>query len=159
MSTIISLTFFLTSLRYLDAKFHHPSLGASPPNRGKTVFACVQYSRKTENRNFVNNSGIGILCSKNSNGRLAFPSSSWASCFLWNQLACGRRGTTFARASNDTAASKNGENRYISKRYKRGIQLQWQWPIGNGIRAFEWYQFRWPSITMSDYIAHHMCYS
>ena len=82
-----------------------------------------------------------------------------SSFFLWNQLACGRRGTTFARASNDTAASKNGENRYISKRYKRGIQLQWKWPIGNGIRAFEWYQFRWPSITMSDYIAHHMCYS
>ena len=26
-----------------------------------------------ENRNSVNNSGIGILCSKNSNGRLAFP--------------------------------------------------------------------------------------
>jgi len=30
-------------------------------------------SRKTENRNSVNNSGIGILCSKNSNERLAFP--------------------------------------------------------------------------------------
>ena len=35
--------------------------------------ACVQNSRKTENHNSVNNSGIGILCSKNSNGRLAFP--------------------------------------------------------------------------------------
>ena len=35
----------VTSLRYLDAKFHHPSLGASPPNRGKTVFACLQNSR------------------------------------------------------------------------------------------------------------------
>ena len=33
----------VTSLRYLDAKFHHPSLGASPPNRGKT-FACLQNS-------------------------------------------------------------------------------------------------------------------
>ena len=57
----------------LDAKFHHPSLGASPPNRGKTVFACLQNSRKMENHNSVNNSGIGILCSKNSNERLAFP--------------------------------------------------------------------------------------
>ena len=63
----------VTSLRYLDAEFHHPSLGASPPNRGKTVFACLRNSRKTANRNSVNNSGIGILCSKNSNGRLAFP--------------------------------------------------------------------------------------
>ena len=27
----------VTSLRYLDAKFHHPSLGASPPNRGKSI--------------------------------------------------------------------------------------------------------------------------
>ena len=27
----------VTSLRYLDAKFHHPSLGASPPNRGKSM--------------------------------------------------------------------------------------------------------------------------
>jgi len=71
----------VTSLRYLDAKFHHPSLGASLPNRGKSI-SCVQNSRKTENRNSVNNSGIGILCSKNSNGRLAFPSSSWASCFI-----------------------------------------------------------------------------
>ena len=44
----------VTSIRYLDAKFHHPSLGASPPNRGKTVFACLQNSRKMENRNFVN---------------------------------------------------------------------------------------------------------
>ena len=60
------------SLRYLDAKFHHPSLGASPPNRGNRIY-CVQNSRKTENRNSVNNSGIGILCSKNSNERLAFP--------------------------------------------------------------------------------------
>ena len=34
----------VTSLRYLDAKFHHPSLGASPPNRGKTAFACLQNS-------------------------------------------------------------------------------------------------------------------
>ena len=24
-------------IRYLDAKFHHPSLGASPPNRGKSI--------------------------------------------------------------------------------------------------------------------------
>ena len=62
----------VTSLRYLDAKFHHPSLGASPPNRGNRI-SCVQNSRKTENRNSVNNSGIGILCSKNSNERLAFP--------------------------------------------------------------------------------------
>ena len=28
--------------------------GASPPNRGKTVFACLQNSRKMENRNSVN---------------------------------------------------------------------------------------------------------
>ena len=62
----------VTSLRYLDAKFHHPSLGASPPNRGNRI-SCVQNSRKTENRNSVNNSGIGILCSKNSNERLAVP--------------------------------------------------------------------------------------
>ena len=62
----------VTSLHYLDAKFHHPSLGASPPNRGNRI-SCVQNSCKTENRNSVNNSGIGILCSKNSNGRLAFP--------------------------------------------------------------------------------------
>ena len=62
----------VTSLRYLDVKFHHPSLGASPPNRGNRI-SCVQNSRKTDNRNSVNNSGIGILCSKNSNGRLAFP--------------------------------------------------------------------------------------
>jgi len=62
----------VTSLRYLDAKFHHPSLGASPPNRGNRI-SCVQNSRKTENRNSVNNSGIGILCSKNSNERLALP--------------------------------------------------------------------------------------
>ena len=27
----------VTSLRYLNAKFHHPSLGASPPNRGKSI--------------------------------------------------------------------------------------------------------------------------
>ena len=27
----------VTFLRYLDAKFHHPSLGASPPNRGKSI--------------------------------------------------------------------------------------------------------------------------
>jgi len=44
----------VTSLRYLEAKFHHPSLGASPPNRGKTVFACLQNSRKMDNRNSVN---------------------------------------------------------------------------------------------------------
>jgi len=62
----------VTSLRYLDAKFHHPSLGASPPNRANRI-SRVQNSRKTENRNSVNNSGIGILCSKNSNERLAFP--------------------------------------------------------------------------------------
>ena len=62
----------VTSLRYLDAKFHHPSLGASPPNRGNRI-SCVQNSRKMENRNSVNNSGIGILCSKNSNERLAVP--------------------------------------------------------------------------------------
>jgi len=62
----------MTSLRYLHAKFHHPSLGASPPNRGNRI-SCVHNSRKTENRNSVNNSGIGILCSKNSNERLAFP--------------------------------------------------------------------------------------
>ena len=62
----------VASLRYLDAKFHHPSLGASPPNRGNRI-SCIQNSRKTENRNSVNNSGIGILCSKNSNERLAFP--------------------------------------------------------------------------------------
>ena len=60
----------VTYLRYLDAKFHHPSLGASSPNRGNRI-SCVQNS-KTENRNSVNNSGIGILCSKNSNERLAF---------------------------------------------------------------------------------------
>ena len=62
----------VTSLRYLDAKFHHFSLGASPPNRGNRI-SCVQNSRKTENRNSVNNSGICILCSKNSNERLAVP--------------------------------------------------------------------------------------
>ena len=62
----------VTSLRYLDAKFHHPSLGASSLNRGNRI-SCVQNSRKTENRNSLNNSGIGILCSKNSNERLAFP--------------------------------------------------------------------------------------
>ena len=62
----------VTSLRYLDANFHHPSLGASPPNRGKRI-SCVQNSRKMENRNSVNNSGIGILCSKNSNEWLAVP--------------------------------------------------------------------------------------
>jgi len=62
----------VTSLRYLDAKFHHPSLGASSPNMGNRI-SCVQNSRKTENRNSVNNSGIGILCCKNSNERLAFP--------------------------------------------------------------------------------------
>ena len=53
-------------------KFHHPSLGASPPNRGNRI-SCIQNSRKTENRYSVNNSGIGILCSKNSNERLAVP--------------------------------------------------------------------------------------
>ena len=42
---------------------HHPLIGAT----------CVQNSRKMENRNSVNNSGIGILCSKNSNERLAVP--------------------------------------------------------------------------------------
>ena len=47
----------VTSLRYLDAKFHHPSLGASSPNRGNRI-SCVQNSRKTENSNSVNNSGI-----------------------------------------------------------------------------------------------------
>jgi len=62
----------VTSLRYLDAKFHHPSLVASSPNRNNRI-SCVQNSRKTENRNSVDNSGIGILCSKNSNERLAFP--------------------------------------------------------------------------------------
>jgi len=62
----------VTSLRYLDAKFHHPSLGASPPNRGNRI-SCVQNSHKMENRNSANNSGIGILCSKNSNERLAVP--------------------------------------------------------------------------------------
>ena len=62
----------VTSLRYLGAKFHHPSLGASPPDRGNRI-SCVQNSRKMENRNSVNNSGIGILCSKNSNERLAVP--------------------------------------------------------------------------------------
>jgi len=62
----------VTSLRYLDAKFHHPSLGASSPNRGNRI-SCVQNSRKMENRNSVNNSGIDILCSKNSNERLAVP--------------------------------------------------------------------------------------
>ena len=62
----------VTSLRYLDAKFHHPSLGASAPNRGNRI-SCVQNSRKMENRNSVNNSGIGIICSKNSNERLAVP--------------------------------------------------------------------------------------
>ena len=62
----------VASLRYLDAKFHHPSLGASPPNRGNRI-SCVQNSRKMENRNSINNSGIGILCSKNSNERLAVP--------------------------------------------------------------------------------------
>ena len=62
----------VTSLRYLDAKFHHPSLGESPPNRGNRI-SCVQNSRKMENRNSVNNSAIGILCSKNSNERLAVP--------------------------------------------------------------------------------------
>ena len=45
---------------------HHPLLGA-------TVFPASRTLVKTENRNSVNNSGIGILCSKNSNGRLAFP--------------------------------------------------------------------------------------
>jgi len=37
----------VTSLRYLDAKFHHPSLGASPPNRGKTVRALVKWRTVT----------------------------------------------------------------------------------------------------------------
>jgi len=34
----------LTSLRYLDAKFHHPSLGASPPNRGKSICLPPEFS-------------------------------------------------------------------------------------------------------------------
>ena len=74
----------VTSLRYLDVKFHHPSLGASPPNRGNRI-SCVQNSRKTENRNSVNNSGMGILCSKNSNGRLAFPAV--AGLLVFSQIA------------------------------------------------------------------------
>ena len=42
------------------------------PNRGNRI-SCVQNSRKMENRNSVNNSGISILCSKNSNKRLDVP--------------------------------------------------------------------------------------
>ena len=71
----------VTSLRYLDAKFHHPSLGASPPNRGNRI-SCVQNSRKTENRNSVNNSAIGILCSKNSNKWLAVPAVAGLLVFI-----------------------------------------------------------------------------
>ena len=55
----------------MDAKFHHPSLGASPPNRGNRI--CLPPWRTLVKRRTVNNSGIGILCSKNSNGRLAIP--------------------------------------------------------------------------------------
>ena len=50
----------VTSLRYLDAKFHYPS-------------PYLPASRTLVKRRTVNNSGIGILCSKNINGRLAFP--------------------------------------------------------------------------------------
>jgi len=78
----------VTSLRYLDAKFHHPSLGASPPNRGNRI-SCVQNSRKTENRNSVNNSGIGILCSKNSNERLAFPAVAGLLVPLYGWIGVG----------------------------------------------------------------------
>jgi len=80
----------VTSLRYLDAKFHRPSLGASPPNRGNRI-SCVQNSPKTENRNSVNNSGIGILCSKNSNERLAFPAVAGLLVFhlCCNLMYCG----------------------------------------------------------------------
>jgi len=60
----------VTSLRYLDAKFHHPSLGHHPLI-GATVFPASRTLVKF--RNSVNNSGIGILCSKNSNERLAVP--------------------------------------------------------------------------------------
>ena len=67
----------VTSLRYLDAKFHHPSLGASPPLR-RTVFACFQNcynscissSRSALRYDSINSNLMNYSWT---NGRLAIP--------------------------------------------------------------------------------------
>ena len=69
----------VTSLRYLDAKFHHPSLGASPPPPlRRTVFACLQNcyssciscSRSALRYDSINNNLMNYSWT---NGRLAIP--------------------------------------------------------------------------------------
>jgi len=83
----------VTSLRYLDAKFHHPSLRASPPLR-RTVFACLQNcynsciscSRSALRYDSINSNLMNYSWT---NGRLAIPSTSWASC--WRMVHCTNR--------------------------------------------------------------------
>jgi len=85
----------VTSLRYLDAKFHHPSLGASPPNRRKSICLPPELSLLLKRRSinkFMHRYSIlwPELCwsvaaenlknSQKYQRTVGYPSTSWASC-------------------------------------------------------------------------------
>jgi len=67
----------VTSLRYLDAKFHHPSLGASPPNRGKSICLPPELSLLLKRRSINKfRHRYSMLWPT-----VGYPSTSWASCY------------------------------------------------------------------------------
>ena len=88
----------VTSLRYLDAKFHHPSLGASPPNRGKYCKSiCLPpevsllLKRRSVNKFRHRYTMLWPLSVVLVQRTVGYPSTSWASClhlFLIRLLCC-----------------------------------------------------------------------
>jgi len=80
----------VTSLRYLDAKFHHPSLGASPPNRGKSSCLPPELSlllkRRSVNKFRHRYSMLWplsvVLVANELQRTVGYPSTSWASCIF-----------------------------------------------------------------------------
>ena len=68
----------VTSLRYLDAKFHHPSLGASPPNRGESICLPPELSLLLKRRSVIKFRHRYSMLWRT----VGYPSTSWASCLM-----------------------------------------------------------------------------
>ena len=88
----------VTSLRYLDAKFHHPSLGASPPNRGKYRYCksiCLPpevsllLKRRSVNKFRHRYTMLWPLSVVLVQRTVGYPSTSWASCFIISYFGFG----------------------------------------------------------------------
>ena len=117
----------VTSLRYLDAKFHHPSLGASPPVAPYRIClplqncynSCISCSRSALRYDSINSNLMNYSWT---NGRLAIPSTSWASCDVSQRYSIkdhGPGGPHYRVSPNTASRLIDGTFRTDSRRARK----------------------------------------